>query len=88
MLPGPGVVTVAATAWDAAPGAPQRHLAYGRARVGARRGGTLVVAVAPSAAGRALLASHGARPVVALVVTYTPTGAKPHVVRLKPLRLS
>jgi hypothetical protein len=87
VLPGPGSVTVAATAWNAAPGAPSRHVAYGRARVGARRGGTLVIAVVPSAAGRALLARHGARPMVSLRVTYTPTGAKPRALLLKPLRV-
>jgi hypothetical protein len=86
-LPGPGAVTVAATAWDAAPGAATRHLIYASVRVGARRGGTLVVAVAPSAAGRALLARHGARPMVLLRVTYTPTGAKPRALLLKPLRV-
>jgi hypothetical protein len=47
----------------------------------------LVVAIAPSAAGRSLLHVRGARPVVSLVVTYRPIGAKPRVLRLKPLRL-
>jgi hypothetical protein len=86
-LPGPGMLRVEATAWDAAHGGPRRHVAYGITRIRARRAGPLVVAVIPSAAGRMLLARRGARPVVSLVVTYTPTGAKPHVVRLKPLRL-
>ena len=86
-LPGPGALRVIATAWDAARGGPRRHVAYGIAQIRARRGGPLVVAIAPSAAGRSLLHLRGARPVLSLAVTYTPTGAKPHVVRLKPLRL-
>ena len=86
-LPGPGALRVIATAWDAAHGGRRRHVAYGRARIRARRGGPLVVAIAPSAAGRSLLHVRGARPVVSLVVTYTPTGARPRVVRLKPLRI-
>jgi hypothetical protein len=86
-LPGPGALRVIATAWDAAHGGPRRHVAYGKAHIRARRGGPLVVVIAPSAAGRSLLQVRGARPVVSLVVTYRPTGAKPRVVRLKPLRL-
>jgi Bacterial Ig domain len=86
-LPGPGALRVIATAWDAAHGGPRRHVAYGKAHIRVRRGGPLVVAIAPSAAGRSLLHVRGARPVVSLVVTYRPIGAKPRVLRLKPLRL-
>jgi hypothetical protein len=86
-LPGPGALRVIATAWDVAHGGPRRHVAYGIARIRARRGGPLVVAIAPSAAGRSLLHVRDARPVLSLVVRYTPTGAKPRVMRLKPLRL-
>lgn len=86
-LPGPGFVRALATAWNAAAGASARHLPYGRASVGARRGGPLSLVVAPTAAGRVLLRTHGARPVLALAVTYTPTGAPPRVIRPRPLRL-
>jgi hypothetical protein len=86
-LPGPGALRVIATAWDAAHGRARRHVAYGIAQIRARRGGPLVIAIAPSAAGRSLLHVRGARPVVSLVVTYRPTGAKPRAVRLRPLRL-
>jgi hypothetical protein len=87
-LPGPGAVRVLATAWNAARGASARRLSYGTVSAGARRGGPLELVVKPTGAGRALLRTHGARPVVALRVTYTPTGARPRVVRLKLLRLS
>jgi hypothetical protein len=86
-LPGPGSVKVAAIAWNVAPGASRRHVLYGLVRVGARHGGRLVIAVTPSAAGRALLRVRGARPVVSLRVSYTPTGARPRAVHLKPVRL-
>ena len=76
-----------ATAWNAASGASARHLPYGTASVGARRGGPLSLLVRPTGAGRALLRKHDARPVLSLVVTYRPTGAKPRAVHLKPLRL-
>jgi hypothetical protein len=87
-LPGPGSVRVLATAWNAAGGAGGRHLTYGTTSIGARRGGSLVLVVEPTAAGRALVRRHGARPVIAFTVTYTPTGARPRVVRPKPLHLS
>jgi large repetitive protein len=87
-LPGPGSVHVVATAWNAADGASGRHLAYGTVSVGARRGGPLLLLVEPTAAGRALLKAHGARPVIALTVTYTPRGARPRVLRPKPLHLT
>lgn len=86
-LPGPGSVKVAATAWNAARGASRRRVIYGVTRVGARRAGPVLIAVAPSASGRALLRLPGARPVISLQVIYTPTGAKPRAVRLGPLRL-
>ncbi len=87
-LPGPGAVHVVATAWNAAAGAQGGRLAYGTASAGARRGGPLVLVVEPTAAGRALLRARGARPVIALKVTYAPPGAQPRVVRPKPLHLS
>ncbi len=87
-LPGPGSVRVVATAWNAAAGASSRHLAYGTASAGARRAGPLALVVEPTAAGRALLGEHGARPVIALTVTYKPPGARARVVRPKPLHLS
>jgi hypothetical protein len=87
-LPGPGAVHVVATAWNAAAGASGRRLPYGKASAGARRGGPLLLVVEPTAAGRALLKAHGARPVIALKVTYMPPGAQPRVVRPKPLHLS
>jgi hypothetical protein len=87
MLPGPGALRVTATAWNAAQGASSRRVTYGMAQLRARRGGPLVVAIAPSAAGRALLRVRRARPVVSLVVSYTPTGARPRVMRLRPLPL-
>jgi hypothetical protein len=55
--------------------------------VSARRGGALTLVVAPTAAGRALLRTKGARPVIALAVTYAPTGARPRVVHPALLRL-
>ena len=87
-LPGPGSVHVVATAWNAAARGSGRHLAYGTVSVGARRGGPLLLVVQPTAAGRALLGAHGARPVIAFTVTYKPTGARPRVVHPKPLRLA
>jgi hypothetical protein len=87
-LPGPGSVRVVATAWNAAAGASGRHLSYGTASQGARRGGPLELVLEPTPAGRALLGTRGARPVIALTVTYKPTGARPRVVRPKPLHLS
>jgi hypothetical protein len=86
-LPGPGAVRVLATGWNTAGRASGRHIAYGAAAVSARRGGALAVVVAPTAAGRSLLRSKGARPVIALAVTYAPTGARPRVIHPPPLRL-
>jgi len=86
-LPGPGVVKVAATAWDSARGGSRKHIVYGFVRVVARHGGRVRVVLAPSAAGRALLRVRAARPAVSFVVSYTPTGARPRVLRLKPFRL-
>jgi hypothetical protein len=86
-LPGPGSVRVVATVWNAAAKAPGRHLAYGTASAGARKGGPLALVIEPTAAARALLRSHGAHPVIALTVTYKPPGARARVVRPKPLRL-
>jgi hypothetical protein len=86
-LPGPGSVSVVATAWNAAAGHSGRRLAYGTARTGARRGGPLLLVVEPTAAARALLRTHGARPVIALTVTYKPPGARARIVRPKPLHL-
>ncbi|HXD66661.1 MAG TPA: hypothetical protein VNV17_18700 [Solirubrobacteraceae bacterium] len=86
-LPGPGSVRVLAMAWNAAAGASARHVAYGTASVGARRGGPLSLVIRPTGAGRALLRKHGARPVIALAVTYTPTGARPRVLHPELLRL-
>ncbi|HEX3688453.1 MAG TPA: Ig-like domain-containing protein [Solirubrobacteraceae bacterium] len=86
-LPGPGSVRVVATAWNTAGRASRRHIAYGTAAVSARRGGALTLVVAPTAAGRALLRTKGARPVIALAVTYTPTGARPRLVHPARLRL-
>jgi hypothetical protein len=87
-LPGPGSVHVVVTAWNAAARASARHLAYGTASAGARRGGPLALVVQPTAAGRALLGKHGARPVIAVTVTYKPPGARARVLRPKPLHLS
>ena len=87
-LPGPGAVRVLATAWNTAAGASRHRIPYGTATVGARRSGPLSLLVAPTTAGRALLHRRGARPVLAVAVTYTPTGARPRVVRPRPLRLS
>ena len=86
-LPGPGSVRVLATAWNTARRASRRHVAYGTAAVSARRGGRLALVVAPTAAGRALLRTQGARPVIALAVTYTPTGARPRLVHPALLHL-
>jgi hypothetical protein len=86
-LPGPGSVRVLATGWNAATGASRRHIPYGTASMGAPRGGRVSLIVQPSAAGRALLRTRAARPVIALAVSYTPTGARPRVVHLAPLRL-
>ncbi len=87
-LPGPGSVHVVATAWNAAAGASRRRLAYGTTSAGARRGGPLALVVEPTAAGRALLGTHGARPVIAFAVTYKPPGGHARVLRPKPLHLS
>jgi hypothetical protein len=86
-LPGPGSVRVLATAWNAAAGAAARHVLYGAAHAGARRAGPLSVVVAPTGAGRALLRTRRVRPVIALAVTYTPTGARPRVIHPRPLVL-
>jgi uncharacterized membrane protein len=86
-LPGPGAVKIAATAWNAAAGGSRQRVVYGFTRVAAHRPGRILIAVVPSAAGRALLRTRGARPVVAFVVSYAPTGARPRAVRLKPVRL-
>jgi hypothetical protein len=86
-LPGPGAVRVLATAWNSAAGASRRHISYGAATARPRRGGVVSLVVAPSAAGRALLRARGARPVLALAVTYSPTGARPRVVHPALLHL-
>jgi hypothetical protein len=86
-LPGPGSVHVVATVWNAAAKAPGRHLAYGTASAGARKGGRLALVIEPTAAARALLKTHGAQPVIALTVTYKPPGGRARVVRPEPLRL-
>jgi hypothetical protein len=87
-LPGPGSIRVRATAWNTAAGASRRHVAYGTASVSARRGGALSLVIQPTAAGRALVRTKGARPVVALAVTYTPRGARSRVVHPALLRLT
>ncbi|HEX3690226.1 MAG TPA: hypothetical protein VHV28_11020 [Solirubrobacteraceae bacterium] len=87
-LPGPGAVRAVATAWNAARGASGRHLAYGTVAAGTRRGGPLLLVVQPTAAGRSLLGRRGAKPVIALTVTYKPPGARARVVRPKPLHVS
>ncbi len=86
-LPGPGSVRVLATAWNAAARASRRHVPYGTASVRARRRGRLSVVVAPSATGRRLLRTRGVRPVIALAVTYIPTGARRRVIHPPPLRV-
>jgi hypothetical protein len=87
-LPGPGAVKVVALAWNAARRASRHRLVYGTASVTIRRAGRVVIVVAPSDAARALLHARGARPVIAFTVTYRPTGARPRVVRPKPLHLA
>ena len=88
-LPGPGSVRVIATAWNAARGGlrvaawPTGRRAPAPAAAGRWRSWSQ-----PTAAGRALLGTHGARPVIALAVTYKPPGARARVLRPKPLRLS
>jgi hypothetical protein len=87
-LPGPGSVRVLARAWNATGRASRHHIAYGTAAVSARRAGALSLVVRPTAAGRALLRTKGARPVIALAVTYKPTGARPRVVHPALLKLT
>jgi hypothetical protein len=86
-LPGPGSVKAAATAWNAAPGASRKRIVYAFTRIAARHRGRVVITLVPTAAGRALLRTRGARPVLSVVVAYTPTGARSRVLRLKPFRL-
>jgi hypothetical protein len=49
--------------------------------------GALKLSLRPGARGRALLKAPGARPLISLSVTYTPTGAPSRTVRLKPLHV-
>jgi hypothetical protein len=87
-LPGPGGLAVVAKAWSASGSRTlRRHFAYARVTRTARTAGTLRLSVIPNGRGRALLRAAGAIPVLTLVVTYTPTGAAPRVVRPRPLRL-
>ncbi len=87
-LPGPGRLAVVANAWSAGgPAAFQRHFVYASATRRARTAGPLKLAVSPNGRGRALLKAAGAEPILALAITYTPTGATPHVVRPRALRL-
>jgi hypothetical protein len=87
-LPGPGRLAVVADAWSAG-GAPalRRHFVYATVGHRARAAGRVRLRVTPDGRGRALLKTAGAVPVLALAVTYTPTGARAHVVRPRALRL-
>jgi hypothetical protein len=86
-LPGPGSVKAVATAWNVAPHASRRRIVYAVTRVVAHRRGRVRLTLVPTAPGRALLRTRGARPVLSVAVAYTPTGAPPRVLRLKPFRL-
>jgi Bacterial Ig domain len=86
-LPGPGSVKVTATAWNAAPRASHKRIVYGSAHVAARRAGRVLITLAPTAVGRALLRMRAARPVLSVVVDYTPAGGRSRVLRLKPFRV-
>jgi hypothetical protein len=87
-LPGPGRLGVVGDAWSTAgPAALRRHIVYATVKRHARGAGPLRLSVIPNGRGRALLKAAGAEPVLALAITYTPTGAAPHVVRPKALRL-
>jgi hypothetical protein len=90
-LPGPGAVTVLATAWnattDAAQAVFQSHFVYARSRVSVRAAGATKLALRPNGRGLALLRVPGAEPVVALAVTYTPTGGKPRQLHPGNLRI-
>lgn len=81
-LPGPGIVTMVATGVPAA-GSPTFR--YGRVRHRARRAGKLALRLAPSRVARASVARSGAGTRLRIAVTYTPTGGKPRVVRLRPV---
>lgn len=90
-LPGPGAVTVLATAWnatnDAAQAVFQSHFVYARSRVSVKVAGATKLALRPNGRGLALLRIPGAEPVVALAVTYTPTGGKPRQLHPGNLRI-
>jgi Bacterial Ig domain len=81
-LPGPGRVSVAATAWARA-----RRLAYGRSARRVNAAGRWRISVRPNRRGRALLGATGDGPRLALAVTYTPTGGRPYRLSTGRVRL-
>jgi hypothetical protein len=87
-LPGPGTVAAVASAWSTRGAkALRRHFVYARLRRAVRAAGPIKLSLLPNRRGRALVRAAGAKPVISVAVTYTPLGAKPHVVRPKPLRV-
>jgi len=77
--PGRGRLKIVATA-------PPNHGVFARERLKARRRGALQVLVKPSAAGTKLLRRHH-KLKLALSITYTPTGGKPHTLSYSGLPL-
>jgi hypothetical protein len=87
-LPGPGSLAVSASAWnDGAATAFRRHFVYVAARSRVRGAGAMSVTVKPNPQGRALVKLKGGAPVIALSVTYTPTGGRPREQRPARLRI-
>jgi hypothetical protein len=88
-LPGPGTISAVASAWSATGSkAMRRHFVYAVLRRTVTTAGVVTLRLSPNARGRALLRTAKAKPVISVAVTYTPKGAKPHMVRARLLRVS
>ncbi len=81
-LPGPGRVSIVATAWERA-----HRLTYGRCTRRVTAAGGLRIGVRPNRRGRALLRARRGRKLLALVVTYTPAGRSPTRLSTRRVRL-
>ena len=82
-LPGPGRVSVLATAG----GKHVRRLVYGRSARQVRAAGPVQIRLRPSRRGRALLRARRRRKHLVLTVTFTPAGGSPYRIRSRPIPL-
>jgi hypothetical protein len=86
-LPGPGTISVQETALGeltgVAPAGAARPMVYASARVQAAGARTMLISLAPNAAGKLLIQEHPYVLWVEIAITYTPTGGSPFMHRYR-----